>query len=112
MSQVTVFSGPERRRRWREDERLQILAEAFSPGAGVTEVCRRHDMSSGLIYTWRHRQFGPASKHHRRFGARQADEHFSRQDRDSNRQAERCRPADLARRHPRAHCRSPRQQAR
>jgi transposase len=53
MGQVTVFSGPERRRRWSEDERLQILAEAFSPGARVAEVCRRHDLSSGLIYTWR-----------------------------------------------------------
>ena len=27
MSQVTLFSGPERRRRWSEDERLQILNE-------------------------------------------------------------------------------------
>lgn len=53
MGQVTVFSGPERRRRWSEEERLQILAEAFSPGARVAEVCRRHDISSGLIYTWR-----------------------------------------------------------
>lgn len=53
MGQVTVFSGPERRRRWSDEERLQILAEAFSPGACVAEVCRRHDISSGLIYTWR-----------------------------------------------------------
>jgi len=53
MGQVTVFSGPERRRRWNDEERLQILAEAFSPGACVAEVCRRHDISSGLIYTWR-----------------------------------------------------------
>ncbi len=53
MGQVTVFSGPERRRRWSDEERLQILAEAFSPGACVAQVCRRHDISSGLIYTWR-----------------------------------------------------------
>ncbi len=53
MGQVTVFSGPQRRRRWSNDERLQILAEAFSPGACVAEVCRRHDISSALIYTWR-----------------------------------------------------------
>ena len=53
MGQVTVFSGPERRRRWSDDERLRILAEAFSPGACVAEVCRRHDVSTALIYTWR-----------------------------------------------------------
>ena len=53
MGQVTVFSGPERRRRWSDEERLQIVAEAFAPGAKVADVCRRHDVSSGLIYTWR-----------------------------------------------------------
>jgi transposase len=53
MGQITVFSGPERRRRWSAEERLEILTEAFSPGACVAEVCRRHDISSSLIYTWR-----------------------------------------------------------
>ena len=53
MGQVSVYSGPERRRRWSEEERLQILSEAFAPGACVAEVCRRHDISSALIYTWR-----------------------------------------------------------
>ena len=53
MGQVTVFSGPERRRRWSDEERLRIVAEAFAPGARVADVCRRHDVSSGLIYTWR-----------------------------------------------------------
>ena len=53
MGQVTVFSGPERRRRWSDEERLRILSEAFSPGACVAEVCRRHDISTALIYTWR-----------------------------------------------------------
>ena len=53
MGQVTVFSGPERRRRWSDEERLQIVAEAFAPGARVADVCRLHDVSSGLIYTWR-----------------------------------------------------------
>ena len=45
MGQITVFSGPERRRRWSDEERLQILTEAFSPGACVADVCRRHDIS-------------------------------------------------------------------
>lgn len=53
MAQVTVISGIERRRRWSEEERLQILTEAFSPGACVTDVARQHDVSTALIYTWR-----------------------------------------------------------
>ncbi|GIW05122.1 MAG: transposase [Erythrobacter sp.] len=53
MGQITVLSGPERRRRWSDEERLRILTEAFSPGACVSEVARRHDISTALIYTWR-----------------------------------------------------------
>ncbi|MBV1691418.1 transposase [Novosphingobium sp. G106] len=53
MGQITVFSGPERRRRWSDQERLEILNQAFAPGACVAEVCRRYDISSALIYTWR-----------------------------------------------------------
>jgi transposase len=53
MGQITVFSGPERRRRWSDEERLVILNEAFAPGACVAEVARRHDVSTALVYTWR-----------------------------------------------------------
>ena len=53
MGQVTVFGGPGRRRRWSDEERVQILSEAFAPGALVAQVARRHDVSTGLIYTWR-----------------------------------------------------------
>ena len=55
MGQITVFSGPERRRRWSEEDRVRILTEAFSPGGCVAEVARRHDVSSALIYTWRNK---------------------------------------------------------
>ena len=41
MGQITVMTGPERRRQWRDEERLQILAEAFAPGACVADVARR-----------------------------------------------------------------------
>jgi transposase len=53
MSQITVFAGPERRRRWSDDERFKILTEAFAPGACVARVARHHDVSTGLLYTWR-----------------------------------------------------------
>lgn len=55
MGQITVFSGPERRRRWTDEQRLQILTEAFAPGACPTEVARRHDISTGQLYTWRNK---------------------------------------------------------
>lgn len=53
MSQVTVLTGPERRRRWSEAERVAILAEAFSPGGVVADVAGRFDMSTSVIYRWR-----------------------------------------------------------
>jgi len=62
MGQITVFSGPERRRRWSEDERLEILAETFSTGACVAQVARRHDVSTGLIYTWRRKLYQPVAE--------------------------------------------------
>jgi transposase len=55
MRQITVMTGPERRRRWSDEERLQILAEAFAPGASVLAVARRHDISTARIYTWRNK---------------------------------------------------------
>ncbi len=62
MGQMTVFSGPERRRRWTDAERLEILAEAFSPDACVAQVARRHDVSTGLIYTWRRKLCQPVEE--------------------------------------------------
>jgi transposase len=55
MGQISVLTGPERRRRWSEDERCRIVAEAFAPGSCVAQVARDHDISTGLIYTWRRR---------------------------------------------------------
>jgi transposase len=55
MRQITVMTGPERRRRWSDEERLQILAEAFAPGASVLAVARRHDISTARIYRWRNK---------------------------------------------------------
>jgi transposase len=53
MSQITVLTGPERHRRWREDERRQILTAAFAPGASVADVARQYDVATSLIYKWR-----------------------------------------------------------
>jgi transposase len=53
MSRVEVMSGPERRRRWSEDQKRSIVAAAFAPGASVSEVARRSDVVAGQIYRWR-----------------------------------------------------------
>jgi len=37
MGQV-VITGPERRRRWADEERSSILSEAFASGIGVADV--------------------------------------------------------------------------
>lgn len=62
MSQITVLTGPERHRRWREDERRKILAAAFAPGASVAKVARQYDVATSLIYKWR-QQALPAGSH-------------------------------------------------
>ena len=53
MSRVEVISSPERRRRWSEDQKRAIVAEAFAPGSSVCAVARRVDVVPGLIYRWR-----------------------------------------------------------
>ena len=50
---LEIISGVERRRRWRVEENLRIVAEAGEPGACFVEVARRHDLSRGLLWHWR-----------------------------------------------------------
>lgn len=50
---MQIITGVERRRRWRADEKLRIIAEAMQPGASVSEIARRHDMSRALLWNWR-----------------------------------------------------------
>jgi transposase len=48
-----VLSGPERRRRWSDEEKARLVAEIVVPGAKVAEIARRHGISRSLLYTWR-----------------------------------------------------------
>ena len=61
MSQITLLTGPERHRRWREEERQKILAAAFAPGASVSEVARQYDVATCLIYKWRQQALSVSS---------------------------------------------------
>ena len=53
MAQMTILAGPERRRRWSDEQRERILADVFRSGARVCDVARRHDVARSLIYQWR-----------------------------------------------------------
>ena len=52
-SLVQVVTRGEPRRRWSDEERAHILAEAMAPGAIASHVARRFGVSSGQFYTWR-----------------------------------------------------------
>ena len=53
MPRVEVITGPERRRRWSEDQKRVIVAASLAPGAVVADVARRAAISAGQIYRWR-----------------------------------------------------------
>jgi transposase len=58
--QMSVIMGPERRRRWRPDEKLAVVVEVFAPGAIVSDVSRRLNVATSLIYKWRRDAMGSA----------------------------------------------------
>ena len=53
---MEIITGVERRRQWRDEEKLRILAELNQPGVRSSEVARRHDISRGLLWQWRDAQ--------------------------------------------------------
>jgi len=53
MARVEVITGVERRRYWSEEQKREIVAAAFAPGASVAEVARREDITREAIYRWR-----------------------------------------------------------
>jgi transposase len=48
-----VLVGPERRRRWSEDEKARIVEESVRLGAQVADIARRYGVSRSLVYAWR-----------------------------------------------------------
>ncbi len=53
MTYSAVVVGPERRRRFTEDQKLTILAAAFAPGAIAADVARQADVCTSVLYRWR-----------------------------------------------------------
>lgn len=55
LQRVEIITGTGRRRRWSTDVKAAIVAESFAPGASVSAVARRHDISPSLLFLWRRR---------------------------------------------------------
>ena len=47
---MEIITGVERRRRWRDEDKLRIVAEAQALGAVFAEVARRHEVSRGQLW--------------------------------------------------------------
>ncbi|MGO4914913.1 IS66-like element accessory protein TnpA [Pseudogemmobacter sp. W21_MBD1_M6] len=46
--------GAERRRFWRDEDKLEIVMSVGIDGATVTQVAQRHEITRQQIYAWRH----------------------------------------------------------
>jgi transposase len=57
---MEVLSGPERRRKWSDETKIAIVAEALAGGRVVSDVARRHDISPSQLFGWM-RQFRDAA---------------------------------------------------
>lgn len=53
MGRIEILGSVERRRRWRPEEKVSILDEAFGDGGTVAAASERHGVSRALIYYWR-----------------------------------------------------------
>jgi transposase len=57
MARIEIFRG-QARRRWSDEEKRQLVAETFMPGATVHAVAQRHGVNTSQLFTWRKRYRG------------------------------------------------------
>jgi transposase len=50
---VDIRVGVGRRRRWSNEAKGRMVVESYAPGAVVSEVARRHDISPQHLFAWR-----------------------------------------------------------
>jgi transposase len=50
---VEIITRPERRRRWSEEEKLQLVEEACRPGNSVSQVARQRGINASQLFGWR-----------------------------------------------------------
>ncbi len=58
IQRVEVITGRESRRRFSDEEKRELVEEAFQPGVRATDIARRHGMDVSLLYRWRRLIFG------------------------------------------------------
>jgi len=59
---MEIITGVERRRRWRLEDKLRLVAECDAPDGSVTRVARQYDISRGLLWNWRQQFRGRLSE--------------------------------------------------
>lgn len=52
---VEVLTGVERRRKWSDETKIAIVAEALADDAVVSDVARRHDLTPSQLFGWMRR---------------------------------------------------------
>lgn len=52
-SRIEVIARVSGRRFWTVEQKLAMLRDAFGPGGSVRSAVDRHEVTSGLLYTWR-----------------------------------------------------------
>lgn len=50
---IELITGRLQRRSWTPAEKAAIILESLEPGSRVTEVARRHQITRGLLWSWR-----------------------------------------------------------
>jgi transposase len=53
MSRTEVITSVQRRRRWRREEKEQLVAASLEPGASVSEVARAAGLHVSQLFKWR-----------------------------------------------------------
>jgi transposase len=52
-ARIEVITGVERRRDWKDEEKLAIVAESCQDGVVISAVARRHGLRPQQLFTWR-----------------------------------------------------------
>ena len=52
---IEVFTGPERRRDWPDERKIEIVAETLAPGVNISEIARWHEINPQQLFGWRKR---------------------------------------------------------
>src|SRR5215468_353537 len=52
LRRIEVLNGPERRRKWADETKIAIVAEALGHDVVISDVARRHDINPSQLFGW------------------------------------------------------------